>query len=133
MQKHQHCDHKTATKGSVKLNIAQFFGCCLGAEPAPIPEKIQTARTNLSNNSVTEIHHQPGEPFHITPDMIIADLLLTFPIIKNYLEDLHPLGLLSPALETTSLEMFLLDFNLNLDEICRDLDCLINQNNQSNS
>ncbi len=108
-----------------------FFECCLKDEPAPLPPKIQDLRAALPTSNLEEINIKPGEKFQVSGDMIIADLLLNFPQIKTYLEDLHPLGMLSPQLDRISLEIFFSDQDQDLGVICDRLNKIINQHQSS--
>lgn len=121
----KHSDH--SHRHSSAKEFFQFFSCCLGEDPAPISDKIQNLRAQLPENSMEEVKYTPGTNFQVLPDMVVGDLLTTFSQIRPYLEELHPLGLLSPALNATSLEMFLIDFDLDLQTVCQELESLINQ------
>lgn len=124
---HSHSHNQQKGDPASSQDILQFFSCCLGEDPAPISKKIQNLRANLPESTIEEVNYHPGTAFHVSPDMVVADLLTTFSQTRPYLENLNPLGLLSPTLHTTSLEMFLIDFNVDLETVCRDLDSLINQ------
>jgi len=106
--------------------LAAFFGCCLGDEPAPISQKIQKLRELLPESSTEELSIIPGQPITITKDMIIGDVIANFPLAKSIFEEIHPLGLLSPLLGQTTIEMFLSDLNTDADQICASLTSLIN-------
>ncbi len=123
-QHHQH-SHKEDQKGQRPHPLTQFFGCCLGDEPTPISPKIQSLRESLNNTKTEEINLETAQNLEITSDMIIGDILLNFPQTKSYLEDLHPLGLLSPKLSETTLEMFFSDMNHDLETICQKLTQII--------
>lgn len=116
------CPHHRQDK-----DILSFFSCCLGDEPAPIPEKVQKLRSTLGNVLLEDTKYQPGIYFQVTPDMIVADLIATFTQIKPYLEDLNPLGMMSPMLGTTSLDLFFQNLDIDLETVCHDLEALINQ------
>jgi hypothetical protein len=125
----KHCIDKThdpSQKAAKKASPFSFFECCLKDEPAPLSQKIRDLRAALPTANLEEIIIKPGEQFRVSGDMIVADLLFNFPQIRPYLEDLHPLGLLSPQLDRTSLEMFFSDQDQNLSLICEGLDQIIN-------
>jgi hypothetical protein len=117
-QNHQH-HHKKDQNGSRPHPLAGFFACLLGDEPAPISAKIQDLRQKLPDSQ--SIEENINEKLIISSDMVVLDLIVNFPKIKNYLEEIHPLGLLSPNLDKISLELFLSEFNLDLDKICHEL------------
>lgn len=109
-----------------------LFSCLLTETPAPIPARLQNLRQKLYESSTTETPLPSAttppsevEVFTITPDMVVLDLITNFPQIKTYLHDLHPLGLLSPNLDKINLELFLSDFNVDVDEVCAELTELI--------
>lgn len=122
---HHQNEHKGQGNGHRPHPLAQFFGCCLGDEPTPISPKIQSLRENLNSKNTVEINLKEVEHLEITPDMIIGDIIFNFPQTRSYLEDLHPLGLLSPRLDQTTVEMFFSDLNPDLKEICQKLTALI--------
>lgn len=107
--------------------LTKFFECCLKDGAAPIAPKIMQVRENLSASGLSETHHVPGQTFQVSGDMIVGDLLFTFPQIEPLLQDWHPLGLLSPALNRTSLELFFSDLPVDLKDICLKLNQVINQ------
>lgn len=119
----QHHHHHT-DRQSRPHPLTQFFGCCLGDEPTPISPKIQQLREQLNSSSIEEVSTDT-EFLAITSDMIVGDILAHFPQTRNYLEDLHPLGLLSPQLDSITLEIFFSDQKVNLDEICQKLSDII--------
>ena len=128
---HDHGHHHSHDHGHDDLSktqsrphpLAGFFACLLGDDPAPISEKIQKLREVIPESQTIE---QPLEKsLQITKDMVVLDLISNFPQIKDYLEEIHPLGLLSPRLDQISLELFLSDFNLDLDKLCSDLTKLV--------
>lgn len=120
--KHFH-DQESPNNQSRPHPLSGFFACLLGDEPAPISEKIQTLRENLTESETIE---EPlGQSLIISKDMVVLDLINSFPKIKDYLQDIHPLGLLSPRLDQTTLELFVSDLNLDIDDICADLTKLI--------
>ena len=121
---HKH-QHKSQEKGARPHPLTQFFGCCLGDEPTPISPKIQSLREGLNSNSTEEIDLQKVENLEITADMIVGDIIFNFPQTRAYLEDLHPLGLLSPRLDQTTIEMFFSDLNPALEEVCQKLTQII--------
>jgi hypothetical protein len=124
-----HHDHEHRNQDLTLRKLTEFFECCLKDGPRPLSDKVQQIRKSIpQSNATTETRHIPGQNFTVSTDMIVADLLFTFPQIKPLLEDLHPLGLMSPALKTTSLEMFFADQPVNLEQICSDLSQIINQN-----
>lgn len=112
--------------------LANFFNCCLGDEPTPISDKVQQLRENLDLNQTEEIapeQFQTGKII-ITPDLIIGDLINNFPQIKPYLQEIHPLGMMSPSLHLITLEIFFSDLNLpakDLTEIYSELGKQISQ------
>ncbi len=106
--------------------LSAFFGCCLTEDPTPISAKIQQLREQLPETHNTELTVIPGQNITITKDMIIADVMTTFPITRQVFEDLHPLGLLSPSLDKISIELFLSDLQIDPDQICAELTNLIN-------
>ncbi len=110
--------------------LSHFFGCCLGNDPTPISPNIQELRLRLGEGHLENVTITPGEAFSITPDMIVADLIFNFPDIGKYLENLHPLGMMSPQLEQISLEIFLADLPVEIEQICQDLNKLINSPHQ---
>jgi hypothetical protein len=59
--------------------------------------------------------------------MIIGDVLLNFPQIRPFLEDLHPLGLMSPLLDQITIEMFFSDQEVDIENICQHITNLIAQ------
>lgn len=120
------CKHGTG-KNSIPENFLSLFECCLKEEPTPIPEKLQNLRQKLPESTYTNVKYRSNREFTVLPDMIVQDLLITFPYIKEYLEELHPLGLMSPALSRTSLEMLFSDIEADIKQICEDLSNLINQ------
>lgn len=123
---HKH-HHTHQHEGSRPHPLTQFFGCCLGDDPAPISPKIQSIRENLGKDQDLPVIIRPGQYLVITPDMVVADLLINFPQIKPLLEDLHPLGLLSPVLDQISLEIFFADLAVDVKAVCQQLESLVNQ------
>lgn len=121
---HKH-QHKSQENGPRPHPLTQFFGCCLGDEPTPISPKIQSLRESLGSKQTEEIDLQKVEHLEVTSDMIIGDIIFNFPQTRPYLEDLHPLGLLSPRLDQTTIEMFFSDLNPNLEDICKKLTTII--------
>ncbi|MCC6643380.1 hypothetical protein IT411_01405 [Candidatus Peregrinibacteria bacterium] len=121
-QKHHH--HHSTDQHSRPHPLTQFFGCCLGDEPTPLSPKIQKIREQLNDSSVEEIAANSAT-LKITSDMIVGDILINFPHTRTYLEDLHPLALLSPQLNSITLEMFFSDQKVDLEKICQDLSDLI--------
>lgn len=119
------CKHETKEK-TVPEKFLSFFECCLKEDPAPIPEKLQNLRRKLPESSYTDVEYKLNQEFTVLPDMIVQDLLTTFPKIKEYLEELHPLGLMSPALSHTSLEILFSDIEADIEQICNDLSHIIN-------
>ncbi|MCC7432845.1 hypothetical protein IT412_04985 [Candidatus Peregrinibacteria bacterium] len=119
---HSH-DQESQNSQSRPHPLAGFFACLLGDEPAPISEKIQTLRENLTTSETIE--ETLKQDLIISKDMVVLDLINNFPKIKAYLQEIHPLGLLSPRLDQTTLELFLSDLNLDIDVICADLTKLI--------
>ena len=108
--------------------LTQFFGCCLGDDPAPLSPKIQSIRENLGNGQTEDVIITPGEKITISKDMIVADILANFPQSKTLLHELHPLGLMSPVLDQISLEIFFSDQpELDLENICLQLESIVNQ------
>jgi len=108
--------------------LTQFFGCCLGDEPTPLSDKIQSIRSNLHpGTTLSEVTIEAGQDFLLTKDMIVGDILVNFPQTQPYFQELHPLGLLSPALNHISLEIFFSDLPVDLDQICQELTQLVNQ------
>ncbi len=128
---HQHggCDHKDHCQhGNNPKNLLQFFQCCLGEEAPPISEKIQSLRQKIGGSeNITAVQVRPEEKFSVYGDMVVADLLHTFPEIRPYLEELHPLGLLSPTLHSTTLELFLADSETDINTVCLELEAIINR------
>jgi len=123
---HKHAHNHLPTTGERPHPLAAFFGCCLGDEPAPISEKIQSLRKKLPESSTEELKITPGQPIQITKDMIIGDVIANFPLARDIFEEIHPLGLMSPRLDQISIEMFLSDLNTDPDQICASLTSLIN-------
>ncbi len=110
-----------------KHPLGHFLNCCLGDEPTPISNNIQNLRYNYDHNHqfITQEAIKDIQSFFIKKDMIVQDLIINFPQIKNYLQDLHPLGLLSPNLNQLSLEMFFHDIPANIEDICLNLNKII--------
>lgn len=115
-----------------KKDIKHFFQCCLTDEPTPIPKKIQTLRQKIPESKYASVEYKKEKSFTILPDMIIADLIFTFPYLKTYLSELHPLGMMSPALDKTSLEMLFADIEADINKVCQELTNLINQTTSEN-
>lgn len=123
------------TQNTSKLNqhnhhkhpLGHIFNCCLGDEPTPISNNIQNFRHNYDHNHqlITQEAIKDLQSFSIKKDMIVQDLITNFPQIKNYLQDLHPLGLLSPNLNQLSLEMLFHDIPSNIEDICLNLNKII--------
>jgi hypothetical protein len=108
--------------------LTQFFGCCLGDDPAPLSPKIQSIRENLENGQIEDFIITPGGKITISKDMIVADILANFPQTKSLFHELHPLGLMSPVLDQISLEIFFSDQpELDLENICLQLESIVNQ------
>jgi hypothetical protein len=108
--------------------LTQFFGCCLGDDPAPLSPKIQSIRENLENGQIEDVIITPGGEITISKDMIVADILANFPQTKSLFHELHPLGLMSPVLDQISLEIFFSDQpELDLENICLQLESIVNQ------
>jgi hypothetical protein len=131
VHKHDHSaagshSHVQTDQSKSSHPFAAFFGCCLGAEPAPVSPKIQQLREQLPELATEELVITPGQPITITKDMIIGDVLANFPLARSIFEEIHPLGLLSPRLDQISIEMFLSDLNTDADQICASLTSLIN-------
>jgi len=122
----QHPDHAHDHNHQKKTPFLNFFECCLGDEPAPLSKKIQNLRENYADHQITAEVISPNQIIIIEKDMIVGDLLINFPEIKTTLEDLHPLGMLSPLLDRISLEIFLSDLNVDPEQICQHLSTLIN-------
>ena len=128
--KHNHQHHHSNQNPAATSRphpLAAFFQCCLGNEPAPLSPKIQKLRDKIPSSQTLEIHLKPGQKITITKDMIIGDVLANFPENKNIFEDIHPLGLLSPLLDQTTIEIFLSDLNIDADLICQSLSKIIAQ------
>lgn len=115
-----------------KKDIKHFFECCLTDEPAPIPEKIQILRQKIPGNEYPSVKYNKDNEFTVLPDMVVADLIVTFPHLKQHLSDLHPLGMMSPTLSQTSLEMLFADIEIDLTELCKELTLLINHKSPEN-
>lgn len=107
--------------------LSHFFGCCLGEDPAPLSKKIQDLRKNLPDHQFEEIKIIQGEPFLISADMIVGDILFNFPQTREIFQEIHPLGLLSPILDQTTIEMFLADLTISVEDTCTELNKKINQ------
>lgn len=126
---HQHSGHSHQRPHP----LSGFFNCCLGDEPTPISDKVQQLRENLDIHQSEEISADQlknGE-FDVTPDLITGDLINNFPQISDYLEEIHPLGMLSPSLHLITLEIFLADLNFSTDqlkEIYQKLNTLVRTN-----
>jgi hypothetical protein len=121
-----HTDH-SHQHTPAKNNLLNFFECCLTDDPAPLSPKILQARENLQDQAFEPVEISSENTFQVTSDMIVADLLFNFPLLRGYLENLHPLGLMSPALDRISLELFFSDLDKNIDQICQEMTDLINQ------
>lgn len=108
--------------------LTQFFGCCLGDDPAPLSPKIQNIRENLENGQIEDVIITPGQKITISKEMIVADILVNFPQTKSLFHELHPLGLMSPVLDQISLEIFFSDQpDIDLENICLQLESIVNQ------
>lgn len=113
--------------GSQYHPLSQFLGCCLGNEPTPLSPRIQAIRSSLEpGNIITPVTISPNQPFQIYQDMIVGDILANFPKTKSYFHEIHPLGLLSPALDQISLEIFFSDIPVDIKQICQELTQIIN-------
>jgi hypothetical protein len=124
---HSGHQHVHATGQGRPHPLTQFFGCCLGNDPTPISPKIQAIRENLGNGQTESTIIQPGHHLTISQDMVVADILANFPQSRPFFQELHPLGLLSPALDKISLEIFFSDLPVDLEQICQQLENLVNQ------
>jgi hypothetical protein len=131
-KKDHNCTKKEISKNKIDA-FKGFFECCLTDTPAPIPEKLQALRQKLPERSYSSVKYRKNKDFTIFPDMIVADLLLTFPYLKDQLSELHPLGMMSPALSQISLEMLFSDMEIDIPKVCQDLASLINQQNPLNA
>ncbi len=130
------CKHDSPApdkKAPKRESLLSFFQCCMTDTPAPLPEKLLKLRESLQQPQIAESIYRPGQPFVISEEMIVGDLLFNFPQLHEYFQEKHPLGLLSPVLDRTSLEMYFADLPVKIDDICRDLSDLINFNNQNNA
>ena len=121
--KHQH--RPPEGKPLSPQSFLKMFECCLKDTPPPLPEKILNMRESLQKPQILETVFRPGEKFLICSDMIVEDLLFTFPYLRAYFEEHHPLGLLSPVLHQTTLEMYFADLPEKIENVCTDLSTLI--------
>ncbi len=101
--------------------LNSLFNCCLENKPTPISPRIQKLRKQKLRGKIQIITIKPHQKLIVKPNMIVGDLIAAYPLIKAELEEIHPLGLLSPTLNQTTLEIFLDDLHLNLKKICQTL------------
>lgn len=99
----------------------KLFNCCLGNEPTPLSHKIQQLREQKLHGQIKIVTIKANQKLTVEPNMIVGDLIASYPLIKVELQEIHPLGLLSPTLNQTTLEFFLADLHLNLKEVCQTL------------
>jgi hypothetical protein len=121
------CQHShEKDPGATAEEMLQFFSCCLGEKPPEISAKLRQLRQKIPGQNLEQVSYEPGKHFKISKEMIVADLVLTFPALRPHLEELHPLGMLSPMLASTTLEMLLSDLDVNPQQVCRELENIIN-------
>lgn len=121
------CQHSHQNApGNTAEEMLQFFSCCLGEDPPEISAKIRELRQKIPERNLEQVNYEPGKHFQISKEMIVADLVLTFPALRPHLEELHPLGMLSPMLASTTLEMLLSDLAVDTQQVCLELENIIN-------
>ncbi|MGL5831363.1 MAG: hypothetical protein ACRCZE_04415 [Candidatus Altimarinota bacterium] len=126
--------HSHSQSNSRPHPLANFFNCCLGDEPTPISDKVQQLRENLDLTKTEEIspeQFQSGEII-LSSDIIIGDLINNFPQIKPYLQEIHPLGMMSPSLHLITMEIFFSDLNLSTEQLAEIYQNLGKQISKSN-
>jgi len=125
-QSDPHASHSHSHQHDPLQPFSSFFECCISEDSGKLSDKIQQLRQNYAEHQITAEVITPNQAIFIEKDMIVGDLLLNFPEIRPVLEDIHPLGLMSPLINQISLEIFLSDINVDPELICQQLSTLIN-------
>ncbi len=118
-----------ANKSNSKHFLAHF-DCCLGKIQPLENQKIKALRAKQSRPQIETISLVEGQQIDVTADLSVGDLLKAFPQLYEHFADINPLAMLSPVLDTQSIEVFLADTTIDPEEFCKELNHVLNQINE---
>ena len=101
--------------------------CCLKTEPTEISDKLMSDRRSLSEQEFCTIALKSNAKVELTADMIIGDIIQTFPHSKELFKDIDPLGINEFSSNNLSISMFLSGTGIDEQKFCTELNQLINQ------